>query len=317
MEVIAIVALKVVHDVLQVELIAVSGKKCRYAGIMIPVGMGNEPGIDDHFLTIGNTGDLPAEVQKRLAGLFIIELLNVAAVVDEQTVVRHLHHDELTTVAALLSSLAWLIVHIPAVIGHGDAVHIQLGFAVAAGLRLIGERADGVGVGIHNDARLVVVRMVVGIARVASVVIAVMVNTVEVHAVTFIRGNKLGKAVFIPGVHTVLRFVIADLGIAGVCQRPAVTVEVFLAGAAHDSHIGFVLVAVMTVVLGAVTAVQRQKVRNVSPRISGKCDGTHAQSVRRKSKSRKHRYQHHRTQHRGKDFPTRHLDFLFHIDIPP
>ena len=83
----------IIHKVLNIDLVMVFDKEPGNAVIVVRVRMGNEPGVDDYLLPFALTGQFPAKFHKVCANL-IAPLLNIAAIIDKQAVIRHTddHH---------------------------------------------------------------------------------------------------------------------------------------------------------------------------------------------------------------------------------
>ena len=207
----------VVHNVLQVQLIVMLGEEPGHTQVMIRMGMGEEPGVDDHLLSIGLAGQFAAKLQESVTGL-VTPLLQIAAVVDEQTVVGHPDNDQRTAVT-LVGGVCGCGGIVVAVFGHGQTVLDDHRLDALAG-GLVREACYRILLGIHNDTGLLIEGQVIGVDLVAAVR-------------SFISGKTVGVVLAV-GRDLVFLYQL----IAGICQNFAVSDKLTGRGSGDDGQIG-------------------------------------------------------------------------------
>jgi hypothetical protein len=148
-----------VTDLLDKEGIVIEGYETGEALIMICMAVADEPGTDDHTLCLGDACDLPTEAIE-LFCIPIPHVLQTAAIYNEEAVIRHFQDKHGACAVPPLGGVRVLSCGIT-VIGIAQRVHIYLCFAVSRAA--VGETAEGIRVGIHDQASLVAVWGIVGI----------------------------------------------------------------------------------------------------------------------------------------------------------
>ena len=160
--------INIVHDVLQIEVVVELIDEPGEAQVMVSMRVGQKPGVDHHLLVgAGGSGQLTAECQELFAGI-VAPLLDIAAVIDKQTVVGHANHNQRTAVSAALAIRGGGELGVITVAGHRQAIHSQHGGGHMLAC-LIVEALHRIFLGIHNDTGLLIEGEVVGVELVASV----------------------------------------------------------------------------------------------------------------------------------------------------
>ena len=148
----------IIHHIFNIDLIVILKEETWNTVIMIGMGMGHKPGVDDNLFPFPLSGQFPTELHKVCTSL-VIPLLNITAVINKQAVIRHTNHHQSAAVAGtggiILGGGQGAIVTIG---GHGKTIHHHNGLGFFTGIANIFETGRialyNIFSGINNNANL-------------------------------------------------------------------------------------------------------------------------------------------------------------------